>query len=161
MSKKLFLLMLLAVSLASCTEKKEPKKNILRPPSIALSSQDTTEINQKIEAHLSLLKEKKLEEMADMLYYMDNDSISLLDDTRKENFVKGLSVFNIYDAKVKHLIIRSEYNNEVCVLLQIIKDGDISKNKGVTKFYFNPVKIDGVWYITVRDKYAKGVSKSY
>ena len=92
---------------------------------------------------------------------MDNDTINLLDEQRKNDFVKGLSIFNIYDAKIKHMILRSEYNNEVCVLMQVLKDGNIEENKGVTKFYFNPVKIDGIWYITIRDMHAKGVNKAY
>lgn len=159
--KKLLFMMLLTAFLAACTEKKENKKLFLRPPSITLSSQDTIEIRQKVESHISLLKEKKLDELADILYYVDNDTINLLDEQRKNDFVKGLSIFNIYDAKIKHMILRSEYNNEVCVLMQVLKDGNIEENKGVTKFYFNPVKIDGIWYITIRDMHAKGVNKAY
>jgi len=159
--KKLLFMMMLVALVASCTEKKETKKRFLRPPSITLNAQDTTEIRQKVESHLALLEQKKIKELAEILYYVKNDSIFPLDEKRKADFIKGLSIFNIYDTKVKHLIIRSEYNNEVCVLMQILKDGNIEENKGVTKFYFNPVKIDGVWYITIRDKNAQGVNKAY
>ena len=162
MKKNLLLLILLAVVMASCTENKETKKLFLRPPSITLSAQDTTEINQKIQTHISLLKENKLNELADILYYLQEDNtINSLNEEQKASFVKGMSLFKIYDVKIKHLIIRSEYNNELCATLKIKEDGDFEKNYGVTKFYFNPVKIDGVWYITIRDKKSKGVERAY
>ena len=98
---------------------------------------------------------------AEQLYFVRNDSIFPLDNEKKEGFIKGLSIFHIYDTKVEGLIIRDAMNNEVCVTLQIMKDGDIKQNKGVTKFYLNPVKINGTWYMTLRDKKAEGVMKPY
>lgn len=161
MKKYILTMAVCAMTLVSCKDEKPKKRLYLCPPAIELTQQDTTDIMQKVEAYVSLFGENRLKDAAEQLYFVRNDSIFPLDNEKKEGFIKGLSIFHIYDTKVEGLIIRDAMNNEVCVTLQIMKDGDIKQNKGVTKFYLNPVKINGKWYMTLRDKKAEGVMKPY
>ena len=161
MKKNIILVFAALLLIASCGEKKESKKQLLRPPAIALSAQDTIQIMEKVKAYDALFKANRMSEAAEMLYFVRNDSIFPLTQEKKEAFVKGISTFHIYDTKIDYLIVRDELNNEVCIISQIIEDGNIRERKGITKFFFNPVKKDGMWYLTVRDKYAEGVNNPY
>lgn len=67
----------------------------------------------------------------------------------------------IYAAKTNSFVLRSDKNNQVDVLIQITKDGDIDKGIGISKMSLNPVVKNGKWYLTLLDKNAEGVIDVY
>ena len=148
---------------AACNQKKTEtaEQVILRPAEIDLNAQDTIEINQLVDQYVSLFIDNDLQGASSLLNVVNNDSIRPLSEEERTGFVKALSIFHFYDYKNMGMIIRSDKNNEIDLAVQIIPDGDISKNQGVTHFYLNPVKIDGHWYLTLLDNMAEGVHNIY
>ena len=144
MKKYLSLVALCLLLLASCGDKKKetgPQNQYLRPVTLDLSSKD--------------------EAASQMLYRVENDSIKPLTNKEREDFVKAMKHFTIYACELSEFTIRTEKNNEMKLKVQIIENGDMENNIGVTHFSLNPVLKDGTWYLTVRDKDAEGVENYY
>jgi len=159
-----FVLLCATVMFSACGGKKTGEGDqgpILRPASIEYSSEDSTTINKLVDKYVELLKANDLQGAADMLYTYRNDSIFPYDEEQKAKFVNGFGVFNIYDCEAKSMTLRSEANNQFDLTVQIMPDGSICENKGVTHLSLNPVLVDGQWYITLLDLDADGVEKTY
>ena len=67
----------------------------------------------------------------------------------------------IYAAKTNSFVLRSDKNNQVDVLIQIVKNGNLEKGIGVSKMSLNPVVKNGKWYLTLLDENAEGVQNVY
>lgn len=161
---RIFLFGILALLFVSCnngSKKAEEKMPYLNPPTIELTQQDTLEIQSLTDAFVSMFRNNDLRSAAEMLFNVVDDEVIPYTEEQKSSFADHLSIFHIYDCRQTSLIIRSELNNEVAVVAQILPDGDIYNNKGVTKFVLNPVRKQGVWYLTVRDMEAEGVERVY
>lgn len=133
----------------------------MNQPSILMQNSDTAEVLSVVNEYISYLSNNDFESAAAMLHYVENESVHPLNDIDKNQFVKQFSQMKIYDCKMKGFTFRSEYNNSVTISLQILENGDIEKDFGVTKFNLNPVFYQGEWFLTLLDKNAEGVKDSY
>lgn len=133
----------------------------LRPASMYYSPEDTTDIRELVNMYVENLKAKNFEANAEMLYTVRNDSAIAYSDEQKQNYVKALSHIRIYDCKVNSFLLRSDKNNEIGILMQIVESGDLNKGIGVTTLSLNPVKIGDKWFLTLLDKNAEGVEDVY
>lgn len=164
MKKYLSLVALCLLLLASCGDKKKetgPQNQYLRPVTLDLSSKDTVQIRQLVDNYVQAFSDNNFEAASQMLYRVENDSIKPLTDKEREDFVKAMKHFTIYACELSEFTIRTEKNNEMKLKVQIIENGDLENNIGVTHFSLNPVLKDGTWYLTVRDKDAEGVENYY
>jgi len=163
--KKFFGFGLVALTLLAVgckNDKKAPVEEfILRPASMVYTHEDSTAINTLVEQFREKLIAQDLESCADLLYIFHNDSVFPLTAAQRQDYVAGMKIFHIYDARQNSLLLRSDRNNEVEVLVQIMKDGDLDQQKGITRLKLNPVLFEGQWYLTLLDKYAEGVEEIY
>ena len=147
----------------SCSKKKEVQalSELLRPSSINYTNKDTADINYLVNSYVSFIDKGDLNSCANMLYTFKDDKAIPYTDDQKAKFVDGFSKFHIYGSRVKSMTLRSDRNNQVDVVVQILKNGDINNNKGVTTLSLNPVLVAGKWYLTLLDKSAEGVEDVY
>jgi hypothetical protein len=160
----LFTLALLcsALTLTSCKkEKKVSPQDFLRPATMEYSKQDTSNINYLVNRYAYFVGKNDLTSAAHMLYKVRHDSIMPLTEIEIKGFVQAYSQFPIYSTKLNSFVLRSDKNNQVDILLQIDKNGDINKGEGVMTMSVNPVVKDGKWYLTLMDKNAEGVENIY
>lgn len=150
-------------AMSSCKDKPKPTgpSEFLRPATMDYSKQDTSNINALVNQYAEFIKNKEFDAAAQMLYKVRNDSVIPLSREDRTGFAKAYSQMPIYATKLKSFVLRSDKNNQVDILVQIIKDGDINKETGVTKISLNPVIKDGKWYLTLLDKNAEGVKDVY
>lgn len=150
------------LGLSSCKKQKpESNQDFLRPATMEYSKKDTSDINYLVNRYAELVKNKDFSNAAEMLYKVSNDSVLPLSKQEKEGFVKAYSQMPIYAAKLNSFTLRSDKNNQVDVLIQIVKDGNIDEGIGVSKMSLNPVVKNGKWYLTLLDKQAEGVEDVY
>ncbi len=138
-----------------------PKEEFLRPATMEYTTQDTSNINALVNEYANYVKNKKFDAAAAMLYTIHNDSAKPLTEKEKNGFVNAYSHMPIYASEVKSFLLRSDKNNKIDVMVQIVKNGDLDKEIGVTKISLNPVVIKGKWYLTLLDKDAEGVQDVY
>ena len=162
--KKTSLILLCAsLSLVSCKDKPKARGvyEFLRPATMTYTKQDTSNINYMVKRYADLVEKQDFEQAANMLYKVRHDSIVPLSDQERKNFIKAYSQMPIYAAKLDNFVLRSDKNNQVDVLIQIVKNGNIDKGIGVSRMSLNPVEKNGKWYLTLLDKHAEGVQDVY
>ncbi len=158
------ILVLVLTLLVSCGKNKKNDQNYneyIRPASMYYSKQDTIDINNLVGQYLTYFKEKNLEAAADMLYFVRHDSILPLDEVRRQKFINAYKLFPVYDAQQKSFILNSDRNNNIRIVFQVYKDGDIDSEQGTMHFSLNPVVKDGKWFLTLFDPDAEGVEDIY
>ena len=159
---KILLLTFLAVALYSCNSKKNEASTDVKPyipiAEIPLCGQDTTEIMDLVNQCMEIFKSGDKVGATSMFYTVQNGQPVPYTEEEKQNFANHFP-FRIFDYKVSSFVIRDELNNEMEVKIQIVPDGDIDKNNGVSKLSFNPVKLNNHWYLTLMNLRAEGVSR--
>lgn len=154
-------MMLLVVSCKSDKKKYTAEEEFIRPASIDYTKQDSTDINVLVNNYISAFRQKNFDLASSMLYTVHNDSIFPLTSDAKKQYIDAYSHMPVFDCKVDAFVLRSDKNNEVRLAVQILSNGNIDKNIGVTRICLNPVKIGNKWYLTLLDKNAEGVEDVY
>lgn len=150
------------VSCKSETKERDTRRSeYIRPASIDYSSQDSLEIKQLVNSYIERFNNRDFKATSEMLYKVRNDSIFPLDEKEKKAYVDAYNHMNTYGCKEKSFVLRSDKNNEVKLVVQIVSSGDLDKEIGVTHLSLNPVLKDGKWYLTLLDTNAEGVENVY
>ncbi len=159
----LFILVALVMFTGCGKKKRQPQtaEEILRPASMDYTKQDTADINYLVKTYVDYFGKGDLDGCANMLYKFHNGGVVPYTEEQKDSFKHAFSVFHIYGSQVQRMILRSDRNNQVDIAIQILKDGNIAENKGVTTLSLNPVVVKGKWYLTLLDKDAEGVEDVY
>jgi hypothetical protein len=161
--KYLTLMALCGVLTVSSCKKKQytPKEEFLRPATMQYSKADTSNIDALVNQYAAYIKNKDFKNAAEMLYEVHNDSVKPLSKEKKLGFINAYSHMPIYASRLNSFTLRSDKNNQIDILVQIIKNGDLDKGIGVTTISLNPVTKKGKWYLTLLDKNAEGVEDVY
>ena len=163
----LFLALCAMLFMASCTsgDKKkvrdDRRSEYLRPASMYYSHEDTANIQSLVGQYVELFKNKEFDAASQMLYKVRNDSVFPLEEAERKGFVRAMSSLQVYDARQHTLLLRSDRNNEVKLMVQIRPDGSLDEERGIIMFALNPVLYEGQWYLTLLDKHAEGVQEIY
>lgn len=150
--------LLLGLIFVGCRNKQE-KASYIPPASMEYSGADTTEILGLVNKYIACLNEHDYEGMADLLYVFKDNRISPFEGAQRDSVMRGLKQIPIYAAKLNSFQLRSNVNNEVGILIQLLEDGDLENEIGVSKLYLNPVYVQGKWYLTLLDLNADGVRR--
>jgi len=153
----------LCVACKSDKEKKEGPaySKYLRPAGVDFKGADTAEVNNLCKTFISSLESRDFASASKMLYKFYGDTLKPLTEKEQQEFVKAYEMRPIYAIQQKGFLLRDSLNNEISYRMQIVKSGDINKDKGVTTLSLNPVIYNGKWHLTLLDVYAKGVKNVY
>ncbi|MBQ9285185.1 MAG: hypothetical protein IJ209_02720 [Bacteroidaceae bacterium] len=157
MKSRIFLCTLLLGLLFVGCRNKESKASYIPPASMDYSGADTTEILNLVNQYISCLNNHDYDGMADMLYYLQDSRVYPYEGAKRDSLIRGLKEIPIYAAKLYSISLRSNVNNEVGILVQLIENGDLENEIGVSKLYLNPIIIKDKWYLTLLDVNAEGV----
>lgn len=153
--KKLFSLLFLLVGgiiVFSCTSEKKPASHAEFVS--GLTSSDTAEVKQLCEQFLNTMKAGDKDAAFSLLHSIDENG-NVTDPTR-ESLAKlstQFSLFPVKDFHLKDLKIGTEKDN-ICSY-SIVFNVDSEGKESAISFGFCPVKVNGKWYITVRNASAK------
>lgn len=162
-TKSFIIVSCIVLSLSGCKKKTQDAGvyEYLRPATMSYTKQDSSNINYMVQRYTQLVEKKDFEKAANMLYKVKDGKVLPLSADERKGFIKAYSDMPIYAAKTNSFVLRSDKNNQVDVLIQIAKNGDLDKGIGVSKMSLNPVVKDGKWYLTLLDKNAEGVVDVY
>ncbi len=162
-TKSFIIVSCVVLTLAGCKKKTKDQGvyQYLRPATMTYTKQDSSNINYMVERYTKLVEKKDFEKAANMLYKVRHDSVVPLSAQERKGFIKAYSQMPVYAAKTNSFVLRSDKNNQVDVLIQIVKNGDLDKGIGVSRMSLNPVVKNGKWYLTLLDKKAEGVIDVY
>lgn len=142
-----------ALILASCKSEKKSHLAEVTEFRNTLTNQDTTQVLKLANDCMELLKKKNIDQAIAMLNEY-SDSLHQIQPLSKESERKLRSTFKIFpvlDYELSYYSLQSESVNDVKYNITFAEENNPEKNgKPITSYMFNPVKVDGVWYLCIK-----------
>ena len=132
---------------ASCENKKEV--DLRTDFQKELTAEDTTAMLQVADSCMELLKAAKLDEVLNLLVEYDDStkSISPISEDMRDNYLRKFNLFPVLEYTRNYFSFKEEGLNDV---RYDVTFGPEEAGSPKTSYMFNPVKVDGKWYVSVK-----------
>lgn len=147
-----------ALLVTGCSDgsKNASKQAAVSAPDMVLSANDTATVQRLTNDFLELIMSGNVEDAVNSLYVLNGEEVSPLPEEQKEGFREVWNAFDIKGYAIKSFTFNSETDTEVSYALYL-KDPVTTKNPPCINGLIQPVRRDGVWYITLAN--AEGVQQ--
>lgn len=152
MKKLLFILAVLSVLVSSCGPKysgshgEKTQKDAEAEFLSTLTPSDSLALVEKTEKCMKLLSEGKLVEAVDMIHVLYQSVVYKKSASYTAELISRFSMFPVVSYKLNYVSFSTQGNNDVSYTYQFGPDESYSM-----KLMFNPVLVDGEWYLTFKD----------
>lgn len=138
---------LLSVSLTSCHKDKSKSEQVLEFRS-ELTEQDTTQMLKLCDDCMELLKNRQIDKALGMLHEYDDSlkTVSPLTAEMTKRYEHVFNTFPVYEYTRSYYSFQLEGLNDVKYDIMFAENDKTAK----TAFMFNPVRVDGTWYLCVK-----------
>ena len=117
----------------------------------SLTKKDSITILEMSQKCMDSLKMGSIEAALRMLYVVNNGEVVTLSDENMEDFKKHFRTFPVIDYRLEYFSFSTQGCNDLKYKIEFAKK-DLNGNVPTMAFMFNPVKIDGVWYLCIKDR---------
>ena len=117
----------------------------------ALSSEDSTAVLDLAEQFMTLLKDGQTEEAVDMIYVLYNDQLYRKSEAYSQMLVQRFKVFPVYSYHLVYYSFSTQGNNDISYQYAFGRPTS-EKPAPTIKLMLNPVLVDGVWYLTLKEQ---------
>lgn len=156
--KKILFLILFITSLfvfVSCNQnnKKQSKEEQVTEFVSQLTEADTTAMLDACDNCMKMLQDGKIDEVMNVLYEYDDslNQVNPLSESTVQRYRRVFTMFPVIDYVRQYYSFQLEGLNDVKYSVKFTPDNEETGEKGAqTTFMFNPVKVDGSWYVTVK-----------
>ena len=146
--KKVFipLLTIAIVLFAACKGEQKNESQIYQEN---LTAQDSTIMLQKCDSCMQFLSEGRIDDALAMLVEYDDSlqQVSPLSDETRASYLRKFSLFPVLKYELKYVSFMESGLNDAKYEVQF---GPDEAGAPKTSFMFNPVKVDGQWFICVK-----------
>lgn len=150
------LISVLTLSFSSCSEKKKSYTQQEMEYRDGLTKEDTTQMLKLADGCMELLKNKNIDGAIAMIneYNDSTNEILPLSDKTKQSLQKRYKMFPVLSYEREYYSFMLEGANDVRYNVKFAEESDPERNGNpITKFMFNPVKKDGIWYLCVKSEH--------
>lgn len=140
------------LSFTSCKEKSRVQRE--QEFISELTKEDTTQMLKLSDGCMDLLKQNKIDEALSMLYEYDEESKALnpLSDETRKRLQKQFKFFPVLEYTRNYYSFMLEGVNDVKYVIKFAEEEHPEENgEAKTAFMLNPVRVDGTWYLTVKN----------
>ena len=153
---KIVFILLLSCLLFSCGRKetKERMKTYADAEKEFVSSltkKDSIAILEMSQKCMDSLKAGNVEAALGMLYVIKAGEVVRLTDENKEDFKKHFCTFPVVDYHLEYFSFSTQGCNDLKYKIEFARKGADGSAPAMA-FIFNPVKIDGTWYLCVKNR---------
>lgn len=113
----------------------------------SLATTDTAIVKQKCEECMEQFKRNNIDLALSELYIYENGKTEPLPDEVAEQQRKKLALMPVLNYELASFNFATEDNNDVKYKVQF----DENDPQAITYFMFNPIKIEGTWYLTIKN----------
>lgn len=117
----------------------------------SLTQNDTTIVLELGTNIMELLKKNKIDEALDLLYMIKDYQLYRLDSDKKESLKNRFKMFPVLDYKYENISFISQGMNDIKYTVTFLPES-VNNNSKTIVLMFNPVKVNGNWYFTVKEK---------
>lgn len=114
-----------------------------------LSKSDSTAMVSVAESFITKLIGGQTDEAVDMLYVLFENELYHKSREYNDELIQRFQLFNGCSYKLDYYSFSTQGNNDICYNLWSGDEGD----GPVLKITLNPVLVDGLWYLTLKDGY--------
>lgn len=142
-----------AVSFYSCKENKpQTRQDAIQEFRNGLTAEDSTTMLKLCNDCMELLKEGNIDEAINSMYVYDDStaSVSPVSEQLRNNLRHNFEVFPVLDYELEYFSFQLEGINDVKYKIQFAEGGSEETGQFYTGFMFNPVKVDGQWFLSVK-----------
>lgn len=104
-----------------------------------------------VNKYIQAINEHDVDAMVDQLHYFRDNRIHDFSDSERDSVKRGLQQIPVYAAKLYSLSLKDNVYNQAGILVQLIEDGSLDDEIGVSKMYLVPIRIGDEWYLTLPD----------
>lgn len=153
-SKLFFFLLVMTLILPSCTKESKKNENIEAQLEAefrnSLNKEDSLRVVSLGDSVMNLFKENKIEQAISCISQLDTlGNIQSLDDSRRIKLVRQFKFFPVNDFKLVDFIFNTSDQNIITYKISFDANS-VETSTSTTNFAFSPVKVDGIWYLTIR-----------
>lgn len=141
------------IMLSACSEQKKEKALTAHEKFISeLTAQDTLDILNLSNACMDTLKLGNVDAAIKMLYVIRNDSLIRVPDYKEKELRQKFKLFPVLDYKLEYYAFIDQANNDVKYQIEFFKhNSPDDKTPNTIGFMMNPVKVDGKWFLTLKE----------
>lgn len=143
---------LLCVLLVACKSNKKAGQQSVEENAPAFCKEDTSEIVRLTTEYLEHLKNKEFDLAEQMLYHIQNDTVSALTDDERKGLEQQYEMFPVFSYEITGYYIKDAHNTEVAYSIEFFKKQEDDERPNTLNFRLNPQKIDDVWYLSVLNR---------
>jgi len=114
-----------------------------------LTAQDSTIMLQKCDSCMQFLSEGRIDDALNMLVEYDDSlqQVSPLSDETRASYMRKFTLFPVLKYELKYVSFMESGLNDAKYEVQF---GPDEAGAPKTSYMFNPVKVDGYWYLSVK-----------
>ena len=142
---------LILLCVASCRNKTTQQQT--EEFASSLTSADTTQMLKLGNDCMEHLKAKRIDDALSMLYEYNDTTheVKPLSEKSRKRYRRMFRVFPVVDYELVYYSFHSEGINDVKYKIIFAQEENVAENgEAATALMFNPVKVDGTWYLTVK-----------
>ena len=153
--KRLFILLAAVVVLGSCGPKysgshgEKTQKDAEAEFVSSLSQEDQDAVLALADECMKKLKAGKIEEAVGMIYVLYNDVVYKKSESYTDELIQRFQLFPVRSYKRDYYAFSTEGNNDISYTY-VFAAGS-TRGGETMKLMFNPVYVDGKWYLTFKD----------
>lgn len=117
----------------------------------SLTRKDFITILEMSQKCMESLKVGNVEAALGMLYVVKDGEVVRLTSENAEDFKKHFTTFPVVDYHLEYFSFSTQGCNDLKYKIEFAKK-DINGNAPTMAFMFNPVKIDGIWYLCIKHR---------
>lgn len=144
----LFCGMICLIGLSSCHDNNKSRENINEFVS-QLTAQDSTTVLALGDSCMNYFKSKNVDSALGMLYVEQDGQLTHISDSMKTIITKRFKIFPVLDYKLDYYTFLSESVNDLKYRI-VFGEATEDMPEQTTGFMFNPIKSNGVWYLTLK-----------
>lgn len=114
----------------------------------SLTSSDTTNVLHLADSCMTLLKDGLLQDAVDMIYVLYNGVLYKKNSSYTESLINQFKALPVVSYGLNYYSFSTQGNNDISFYIFSSEESSYSM-----KLMFNPVFIDGRWYLTFKDGY--------
>lgn len=142
--KRFGIILLALILVASCKPKEKTYLDAEEEFIASLTSQDTTYVLEMTEAFVKLIQSGHVDMAVNQVTTIYEDKLYIASDEYREQLRNRFNAFPIVNYELVRYSFSTQANNDVCYRYYFDDTHSM-------KLVFNPVKIDGQWYLALKD----------
>ena len=141
-----------------CSDKKAPTK---QKKEYSFSHQDSMEVLTLVDQFKTYLEQNDLRSAVEMLSILKGDSLIPMEPIQQRRQAMALNMVKGVKYDVDYLKFNSDRNNEVKLDITLFEKEENDPKPNKISFFFRPVRLEGKWYLTVKDNIIDRENENY